>query len=247
MEIISNLDIPIKKCNNENANIPELNKYFNNEDWYCYDWSLENFTFGGFFDGEYADFFQTMFFLCPNGETYTEGKNNCTGLMDYNDYDVSNGGLQISVMYPQFYFVPEDLLNPLRITYKNYYYYFSLETFKIDRFFFNKITLLDDKNWIFEDISEKSIVTYNRISMDQNYNEIKNGTSSQFYEMNFYMEKSSQLIKRSYMKIQDVSAKVGGFMKIIMTVCSLISMLFNYHNFNISVFEQLFEYPKFKK
>ncbi len=150
----------------------------------------------------------------------------------------------MSIMYPNFYFASDDLRDPLRITYKNYYYYFNLKSFKIDRLFFNKVTLNDDRGWILEDTKSSSMLSLNRIQSDQNLNEIFDGSSSQIYEFNLYMEKSSLVIRRSFMKIQDVSAKVGGLIKFIMTVFSLLDMFFSGHFFNVFIFDKIFTFPE---
>jgi len=158
---------------------------------------------------------------------------------DYWKSETKNGGgMTISIMYPQYYLSSEDLVNPLRITYKNYYYYFSPKTFKIDRFFFNLITLIDDQGWIFEDIHSKTSLSLNKIGNDQNVNDIVDGKSSQMYELNLYMEKGSQSIKRSYTKIQDVEVKVEG---IIMLFFSLMNTFFNSHKIDITIFSKIFD------
>jgi hypothetical protein len=143
-------------------------------------------------------------------------------------------------MYPEFYFSADDLKNPLKLLYKNYYYYFNINTQKIDRLFFNKISVKDDQGWIFEEIKESSLLSLSRIQSDLNFAEIKNGTISRFYEFNLYMEKKSMIIKRSFMKIQDVSAKVGGLIKIVMTLFAFFNSAFNIYSFKLEVFRELF-------
>jgi len=146
-------------------------------------------------------------------------------------------------MYPEFYFSADDLKNPLKLFYKNYYYYFNINSQKIDRLFFNKISIKDDQGWIFEEIKESSLLSLSRIQSDLNFAEIKNGSISRFYEFNIYMEKKSLIIKRSFMKIQDVSAKVGGLIKLVMMLFTVFNSAFNFHSFKLKVFKELFLFP----
>lgn len=147
-------------------------------------------------------------------------------------------------MYPEFYFSADDLKEPLKLVYKNYYYYFNIQSQKIDRLFFNKISIKDDQGWIFEDIKETSLLSLSRIQSDLNFAAIRDGSISRFYEFNIYMEKKSIVIKRSFMKIQDVSAKVGGLIKIVMTIFAFFNSAFNYHSFKLQVFQELFLFPQ---
>jgi hypothetical protein len=147
-------------------------------------------------------------------------------------------------MYPEFYLSADDLKNPLKLFYKNYYYYFNINGQKIDRLFFNKISIKDDQGWIFEEIKESFLLSLNRIQGDLNFAEIKNGSISRFYEFNIYMEKKSMIIKRSFMKIQDVSAKVGGLIKIVMTLFAFFNSAANFHSFKLKVFRELFMFPQ---
>jgi len=147
-------------------------------------------------------------------------------------------------MYPESYFSADDLKNPLKLFYKNYYYYFNINSQKIDRLFFNKISIKDDQGWIFEEIKESSLISVNRIQSDLNFAQIKNGSISRFYEFNLYMEKKSMIIKRSFMKIQDVSAKVGGLIKLVMMLFAFFNSAFNIYSFKLEVYRELFIFPQ---
>ena len=144
LELINDVTLELTKCSAENAKVKEFSNNFKLDDWYCFDWTKGNFTFGGFWDGDYLNAFQTLLFLCENGVVYNATNSRCTKLEDYHMFSNLYYGLQISIMYPQYYFSSDDSKNPLRITFKNYNYYFNLKTFKIDRLFFNKVTLDDE-------------------------------------------------------------------------------------------------------
>jgi hypothetical protein len=138
------------KCNAENSKMEAFNKFNKIEDWYCMDSTKGNLSLGGFFDGDYVSAINVMLLLCSNPyEYYNPNLSNCTKIEDFQRFAFKHKRLQISVMYPEYYFDSNDFLNPLKITFKNYYYHFNLKTLKVDRFFFNKVLLNDDQRWIF--------------------------------------------------------------------------------------------------
>jgi len=180
--------------------------------------------------------------MCKDAQNYNSSDPNCLNLDDFNKNFIVKYGPAISFLYPQYYFAASDLKNPLRVAYKNYYYYLTGKSKKIDRYFLNKVTLKDDQGWIFEDIKSNSLLSYSKSQTEQTPVDIAQGTSSLIYRGVFYMEKSSLLIRRSFMKVRDVSAKVGGIIKLIMTMFSLLNQFFGNFNFQISVFNEIFEF-----
>jgi len=233
------------KCSPENTKMEGFTKFNNISEWYCIDSQNGNLTLGGFYDGDYVNAFNLMLFLCSNPYApYNPNVKNCTTIEDFEKFAFKHKRLQITVQYPEYYFASDDLENPLRIIFKTYSYFVNLKTFKIDRFFFNKVTLNDDQGWIFENTKTQSIFSLSKLQSDQNFNEITNRTSHQFYEFNIYIDKSRQTIRRSFMKIQDVSAKVGGLVEIIMRLVCLLDMFFSNHFFHVSIFQQIFTYPE---
>jgi len=91
--------------------------------------------------------------------------------------------------------------------------------------------LQDDKGWVFGDVQPTSTLTFdsrtfeNDFKSDQDY--IDNITSSRLYTFAIYIKKNQDLYYRSYMKIQDLLAQVGGVLKFIMFAFGLLC---NYYN-----------------
>jgi len=107
-----------------------------------------------------------------------------------------------------------------------------------------KVNLKDDQGWIFEDTKSSSILAFNKIQSDQNINEIFDGSDSLFYVAVFYMDKSSQMISRSFMKIQDVSAKVGGIIEFFLTLFSLMCQFLSNFKLQMYIFNKIFSFPE---
>ena len=108
-----------------------------------------------------------------------------------------------------------------------------------------KVNLKDDQGWIFDDTKSSSILAFNNIQSEQNINEIIDGSISRFYAAVFYMDKSSQMIRRSFMKIQDVSAKVGGIIEFFKTMFSLLCHFFSYFKLQVCIFNKIFSFPEY--
>jgi len=68
------------------------------------------------------------------------------------------------------------------------------------------------------DLRNTKLLSVNKIENDVNFRGVIEGNSSKFYEFNLCMEKSSKTIKKPFMKIQDVGAKVGGIIKVILII-----------------------------
>jgi hypothetical protein len=92
---ISNEPMPQVRCNEKNAKVFEFTNNNKFEDWFCYDWSSLNYTFGGFFDGDFVDAFQTVLYMCKDGAKYDSSNENCTKLEDYQDFESKNGNFII--------------------------------------------------------------------------------------------------------------------------------------------------------
>jgi len=232
------------KCSQENTQSETFIKNYKLDDWYCFDWTNRDFSFGGFWDGDYLNYFLIGFYMCKAGMDYNEKNPNCTKVEDYERYQNKNGRMIVSFLYPEYYFHAIDVENPLRISYKNYFYYLNTKSKKLDRMFFNQISLIDDKGWMFDDIENSSILSFNKIQSDQNPNYISDGSGSLLYSAMFYMQKNSISIRRSYRKIQDVAAQIGGLMKLLMTLFSLLNQLYSNFKFQICVLNQIFEFPE---
>jgi hypothetical protein len=82
---------------------------------------------------------------------------------------------------------------------------------------------------MFEDIRPINTYSFHELKSDYSYFKDEDygntGYSSELYTMVFYYTKAYDNFDRSYMKIQDLAAIVGGFLKIILLAGSLICEL----------------------
>jgi hypothetical protein len=232
-----------KKCTKEIANVPEFYNNFNLDNYYCVDWNQGNFTFGGFADGNYTDMFTLRVSFCP-GTTSFSPKVNCTDMEKVFSMFYDSKSVFFDLLYPEFYFNPEELDNPLKINFKSILFAMDPGLYKLERLLFTKIQLIDDFGWIVQD--EKNYEKYGVVEKKTDYG-ITNwnyynvsGVLSSFYNLSFNFQKSYIKINRSFMKLQDLAALIGGFMKLIFFIGGLLAKNYNYYSRNNNLYNIFF-------
>lgn len=238
-----NRKVDIVKCNETFARVPEFTGNFPLENYYCMDWSQDNYTFGGNWDGHYFNSFDITFYFCKDGQNFSP-ESKCTDINIVKE--LINQYIYFDILYPEYYFVPEDLDNPLRIFYKTYYYPLSLNIQKIDRLYFKEVFLKDDQGWIVTDYKQSK--KYGAADIKSEYNIFESsqygveGNTSIFYSIEFVTQKNYDKIFRSYMKFQDFAAVIGGFIKIVLFAGGLFSYFFNNLIRDEIIYNLLFDY-----
>ncbi len=220
-----------KVCSEFNITNEEFSKNYKTDAWRCIDWKkYPNLTFGGFWDSNELSYFELEVMTCDKNadpKTATFEKD-CTPL-DKIKKELMNS-IYIEVIYSDTSFSPNDYYKPFNQRLKNYYYRLDFNMRKHDRFFFKEVVLDDDKGWIFEDYKMEVIRGIDRETTDYNYfkdedyNQVS--ASNYIYVLSLYSSKPFDNIMRSYMKIQDLGAILGGFIKFTMIIGSIISQFF---------------------
>lgn len=242
------VNMNITKCNQYNANLTSFNESLNPDQWYCLDWNAEDYRLGGYWDGNYVYDLNIALYYCPNGDNYKEGIG-CTSFDDFIYKTATSNKWYFSIMYPQATFEPNSN-NPLKISYKNYFYAFDTSLRKLDRIFFDQIHVSDDQGWILTDVKNYTALSFNDLKSDYNYfgseNYNKTGIGTGFYSCYFYGMKSYQLHSRSYMKFQELCAIVGGFLKIIILAGEVLSFMISGSYMNEYLMNELFSFENEK-
>lgn len=231
------------KCNETLAKVPQFTEIFSVENYYCMDWSEDNYTFGGNWDGQYFHSFDITFHFCKDGQKFSP-ESKCTDINIIKH--LINQYTYFELLYPEYYFIPDDLDSPLKIYYKMYDYMLSLNTQKLDRLYFKDVYLFDDQGWIITDYNQTKNKGAAYIKSDF-YNFEANqfgidGNDSFFYSIEFATQRNYDKIYRSYMKFQDLAAIIGGFMKTILFVGGLFSYFCNDIIRDEIIYNLLFEY-----
>jgi hypothetical protein len=244
--LVDEKNIKSYECNNTNSKIAEFNDKFNISQWNCIDWSDDNYTLGGFWDGSFTNYILIELFFCPEGKPFSK-ENKCTDFETLNYFLVNE--LYFEVMYPEFYFVPDEE-QPLRVHYVNYYFQMKLNTIKTDRLFFSTAILYDDIGWFTENTKSSQVIGGVQLKSDTYYYDPseygKEGTSSMFYTLLLYSKKNYSKYTRHYMKFQELAAIIGGFMKIVLYIGKETSFIINKISRDNEMYGNFFDYNEEK-
>jgi hypothetical protein len=242
-ETTEKIPYKVEKCTPYHINDTRFTSNYNLEDYYCLDHDSAKTVMGGFWDGTFCNKIAFDIFACENDNP----DGNCTDLQTLkNNMNLLNQ-LYFAIYYPSFYFDPTDQEEPLKIQYLTYYNTLNANLIKTDRIFLTQPKVSDDRGWIFTDYKEYSAVTngprtLNNVDFktDSEYGNPK--ISSKIYTMAIFLEKDYEYYTRSYMKIQDLAATVGGFMKLISILSLSLTGYYNKFSRNQLLINEIFDF-----
>ena len=136
----------------------------------------------------------------------------------------------ISLNFARVYNDNDNLENPLKVEFVNYYKRLDMRLNTYDSCKFNYFVLKDEMDFQIEDegtkkLSYKECESSSSIFDNTDYKEWKQNVI--FYEVNFYFDKTIEQHLRIYRKISDILAQLGGFFNIIFLIISLVYALIN--------------------
>lgn len=209
-------------------------------EWICFDFPMNGFDIGGSWSGLFVDYFEIKL-MNKNNKLYknADTESNTSDEYEYlNNTEIYNlllsKEIYISMYYQVFYFVPNNLENAFNIKYNNYYSQISYNSEKIDRVFFKSFFFEDDNGWIFKNIQNNELIGFYERDFEvkmKDKSEIDNNKINSYYSLNIYYSSNYEKFHRSYMKIQELAALVGGFMK--MVIFCIEVLLFSYTKFEM--------------
>jgi len=167
-------------------------------------------------------------------------------LSDLKSILIQKNKIYFSILYPDFFFEPNNLISPLRYQYVNYYNQISANLAKTDRIFLRTIEAEDDQDLLFtkfEHFEQKSVERFSfdqAIKLDQDYADLS--LSTELYSMVIYFSKNREKYIRTFMKLQDLAATVGGFMQLIFVAGKILCHYYNSYERNITLINELFEF-----
>ncbi len=234
-----------EKCTTENVFDPSFFKAQKNfKELNCIDFKKHNMTMGGFLDGHFIDYFRIKVYACENDNR--NGK--CSSLNNLKKLFITENRLYFEAIYPDFYFDPQNLLDPLKYQYISNINQLSNNLIKKDRAYFKKIELEDDQNLIIEDFKKQNQTALSHKSqdflfrLDDDY--LDKSLSSELYTYTVYFGKNGNKYIRKYMKLQHLAASVGGFMQLVLTMGKILSSQYNSYQRNITLFNEIFQFQE---
>ena len=226
-------DINVYKCNNFNFSlIPEYFKSLNIENLYCLDLN------GVILQGEYGkNNWQTInvyFYKCINS---TENNNMCEL-----DEDIENTlmGGYIDLFITDFNVITKDFSNPIKIYGKNLFGSISIQHYSDYWLYLKRKEVISDLGLIFTDYKKETCLTFDKMTETQYTTE----ENINFLTLIIRISTNREEVLRTYLKLYEAAANVGGVVKIMFSIGEAINYLVKvtlYKNyllqfFNLDVF-----------
>ena len=118
-----------------------------------------------------------------------------------------------SLLYLQNSLDITNFSNPISVVQKGHTSQISLDMFRRDFIHLQMGTLEDDSGYILSDFSSKN---YFNTDSASNFTLLYSETNRNLYGVNFDISSNKLLVKRQYMKLQELIASIGGFVKALM-------------------------------
>ena len=246
MDSIKNISMPIKICTKELVQNDYIFDKYDLKNYYCLDWRDSGFPLGGYWDGrDMVYYFEKVIYRCPNDDTKSS---KCTNVSFIKDWLGKSNKIYYEIYYPSVYFSPENYTNPLRIEYVNSIQQLTTNLYKKTRYFFSQAEIQSDKGVIFQSHTKENMISYDSSEMDFDFKSDADlsdvDMSSSIQATTIYLMKNHNKYSLSYMKLQDLAAQVGGFMKIVMVFLYIINIPFKEFERDIEVINKIFEFKK---
>ncbi len=234
-------------CNDKTVKDQKFLDQFNPHHWNCFDFEGDNMTMGGFWDGKFMSYIYLYLYYCPDND---QNSPDCLNLEELKSLMMTQS-LYFSIIYPEFYFEPGNLENPLRYQYKTSYNQISINIIKKERVFFQPVHADDDQNLLVTKFTKFSQLAFSRFKNDFSFkNDIDyqdKTKSTMLYALVLYFDKDGDKFTRTFMKLQDLAATVGGFMQLIFVAGKILCAYYNSYQRNITLINELFEFNEKSK
>ena len=210
--IFKEKEIPISLCSNYNIKVlPEYFGGLNLKQLYC-----ANFS-GYYLEGEYGQKkWRTLnfkFSKCRNFSNY----NNCLNQEEIDEYLQSG---YVDIFMTDKMIVPKDFKNPTKIYGKNIFDSINGKEYMDYWIYLKRLEVQTDEGIVFDQIVKKSVLSYEKTSK-MKYSLL----DETFLQVILRISINKDIYDRTYMKLQEALANVGGMVKIIFTIGEILNYL----------------------
>lgn len=207
------------KCSLDMITDVNLSKGRNLSEWFCLNYTDYGLSFGGSWSGKFVYYWNIEVNNC-----YEESE--CLSMSELDD--TLKDEVYFSMYYPQYYFSPGNFNQPLSLKYENQYTLLNSDTSFKNTLYFKAYTVEDDRGWIFKDVHSSSVIAFDNLDKSFGFRN-KEDEYKTLYFQSIYFNSDKILFHRNYMKIQELAAMIGGFMKMIMFIAQfMVSPYSNY-------------------
>ena len=210
--IFKEKEIPISLCSNYNIKVlPEYFGGLNLKQLYC-----ANFS-GYYLEGEYGQKkWRTLnfkFSKCRNFSNY----NNCLNQEEIDKYLQSG---YVDIFMTDKMIVPKDFKNPTKIYGKNIFDSINGKEYMDYWIYLKRLEVQTDEGIVFDQIVKTSVLSFEKTST-MKYSLL----DETFLQVILRISINKEIYDRTYMKLQEALANVGGMVKIIFTIGEILNYL----------------------
>ena len=224
--IFNEKEIPITLCSNYNIKVlPEYFGGLNLKQLYC-----ANFS-GYYLEGEYGQKkWRTLnfkFSKCRNFSNY----NNCLNQEEIDTYLQSG---YVDIFMTDKMIVPKDFKNPTKIYGKNIFDSINGKEYMDYWIYLKRLEVQTDEGIVFDQIVKTSVLSFEKTST-MKYSLL----DETFLQVILRISINKDIYDRTYMKLQEALANVGGMVKIIFTIGEILNYLTKiilYRNYMLQFF-----------
>lgn len=218
--------------------------------WMCIDWEQvtkdvgEQAFLGGQWENDRLAFLKLNFQTCPfNFKTGKNENENCSSFSQVQDR-LNKQQQMINYVIPDYTYDSTNYEEPIKVAYKYNWLKATSSIYISRQNDFTKVTLKDDIGWIFEDIKEYEAVHKEQVIDQFNYfgpNDFTINKNQRFLTMTFYFLQEELIHSRSFVKIQQLVANVGGILKFILVVFQFLNGKISETERDFELVDRLFE------
>ena len=207
---------------------------FDYDNWLCLPFNeQENKEFKiGHQDGSLeSDINYTVYYFNLNLRNRKLSDNEYVDMNEVEKY-IKSDFIYFQYMIPHINFLPNNIDSPFLINYNKILYVLKTSLVGIDRFNAYYHKMYDDQGWIFKDIKETKLLGVEKQDVDYDLLEFRSLPKIKYnlFTFLFTLSYDSYIYNRNYMKIQELAALVGGFMKLIFLTCQILVTPYNIFN-----------------
>lgn len=209
-------------CEQSNFEKPELFERQGLKTAYCP--MFKKNRVGGGWDETYVKFIRGFIKLCKEGNFNNKGQK-CGTEKEFKQ--ILKNRLFISNYYQEYFVDSDNYYMPMDIVYTTHFYMLDPLISKKSNYFFRTGIITTDYGWILKNEDSYRKFTYDSLVIDSiSISQLPENQQNILGEVYLYFSKKQEKFMRTYTKIQNLAANVGGIIKVFYTINILIASFF---------------------
>jgi hypothetical protein len=235
--LIKNKTLDYKLCEQNNFEKPELFERQGLKTAYCPD--FKNLPVGGGWDETYIKFVRATIRSCKEGNFNNKGEK-CGTEQEFKE--ILKNRLFISNYYQEYFVDSDNYDKPMDLVYTTHFYMLDPLVMKKSFYYFRMGTIVTDYGWILKDEESYRKFTFDSLVTDSiSISQLSESQQNTLGEISLVFSKKQEKFMRTYTKIQNLAANVGGIIKVFYSVNMVIASFFTIHMMNFDLINFIFE------